>query len=188
MNTEIVQASRDFMAAADSASTLLNLTAAQTQLLVLLHEVEDDTWSSEERAALEQRLEEVNAALLVKSEAYAGLIRSLEWLEKGDTEELARITARRERKRRTIEWLRGRLLAHVKDQPDQRLETQRFSLSVRQNPPRVEVLDAAAVPSEYTRTKITVDVDKKAVLDAYKRDGEIVPGTEVVRGVRLDIS
>jgi hypothetical protein len=43
------------------------------------------------------------------------------------------------------------------------------------------------VPAEYVRTVTTTSVDKRAILDAYKTTGEIVPGVEVTRGQRLDI-
>jgi hypothetical protein len=70
----------------------------------------------------------------------------------------------------------------------ERLETGTFTLVVRQNPHSVVVLDAAAVPSEYTRTTITVDVDKRGILAAFKESGEIPPGVNVVRTESLRIT
>jgi hypothetical protein len=58
-----------------------------------------------------------------------------------------------------------------------------------QNPERVEVDNLAIVPAEYKKTKVveTTAVDKRAVLDAYKRTGECISGTRVERGQRLVI-
>ena len=47
---------------------------------------------------------------------------------------------------------------------------------------RVDITDASAIPHEYLREKVTYDPDKKRILAALKETGEIVPGTEVVRG------
>ena len=47
---------------------------------------------------------------------------------------------------------------------------------------RVDITDASAIPQEYLREKVTYDPDRKRILAALKETGEIVPGTEVVRG------
>ena len=46
----------------------------------------------------------------------------------------------------------------------------------------MDITDASAIPQEYLREKVTYDPDKKRILAALKETGEIVPGTEVVRG------
>jgi hypothetical protein len=68
------------------------------------------------------------------------------------------------------------------------IETSRFSLSIRTNPPACTVVDAAAVPGEYQRTKIEISVDRRAILEDFKRDGVIPPGVEITRGERLSIA
>jgi hypothetical protein len=67
------------------------------------------------------------------------------------------------------------------------LETARFTVAVVHNPPHVEVLDAAAVPNNFKRTTVVIEVNKQAILEALRRGGEVVPGTEVARPDRLDI-
>ena len=46
----------------------------------------------------------------------------------------------------------------------------------------VEITDESAIPKEYLREKTTYAPDKKRILAALKETGEIVPGTEVMRG------
>jgi hypothetical protein len=58
---------------------------------------------------------------------------------------------------------------------------------LRSNPPAVQVLEELLVPDDYKRVVTTTSVDKRAVLDAYKTTGEIVPGVEIVRGTRLEV-
>jgi hypothetical protein len=185
---DVQQASREFMAAANQLSTLVEIEADSTALWLLLHQVEDDTWTPEERAELEQRLQQANAQLLTKIESYAGLIRKLETLADNDDAEMSRIKARRDRKKRSAEWLRQNLLEHLKRTGQERIETSRFTVSLRTNPPAVQVLEALAVPGEYLREKIEITVDKRAIIDHYKKTGEIPAGCDVTRGQRVDIS
>ena len=69
----------------------------------------------------------------------------------------------------------------------ERIETARFTLAVRTNPPSVTVLEEMLVPADYIRTVTTTSVDKRAVLDAFKRTGEIPEGIDISRGTRLEI-
>jgi hypothetical protein len=69
----------------------------------------------------------------------------------------------------------------------QRIETIAHTISIRTNPPAVTVVDASAVPHEYNREKITIDTDRRAILEYFKTTGEVVPGVEITRGQRLDI-
>jgi hypothetical protein len=70
-----------------------------------------------------------------------------------------------------------------------KIEGETFTFKLVQNPERVEVDNLAIVPAEYKRTKVveTTSVDKRAVLDAYKRNGECIVGTRIERGQRLVI-
>lgn len=47
---------------------------------------------------------------------------------------------------------------------------------------RVEIVDEDAIPAEYKNETITHAPDKKRILAALRESGEIVEGTEVVRG------
>lgn len=80
------------------------------------------------------------------------------------------------------ERLRAYLLRNL-----QSVDTPRFRISVRTNPPSVAVLEQMLVPAEYLRTVTTTTVDKRAVLEALKTTGEVVPGVEITRTQRLEI-
>ena len=47
---------------------------------------------------------------------------------------------------------------------------------------KVEIVDEALVPAEYLREQVTRTPDKKAILAALEKNGEIVDGTEVITG------
>lgn len=186
--SDLATAARDFMATSAQLATLVDIDVEVMGLWVLLTQAEDDTWTPEERADLEQRLEAVTEQQLTKVESYVGLIRKLEALAEYDDAEAARLKERRDRKRRSSEWLRARLQEHLHRTGQERIETGRYTISLRLNPPAVQVLEPQMLPSEYTRTKITVDPDKKAILDHFKTTGEIVPGCDITRGESLRIS
>jgi DNA anti-recombination protein RmuC len=186
--TDLAAASREFMATSTQLATLVDLDAASVALWVLLTEVEDDTWSPEERADLEAKLEYVTEQQLHKVESYIGLLKKIEALAEYDDAEATRLKERRDRKRRAVDRLKARLLEHLKRTNQERVETIRYTVALRTNPPAVSVLEAQLVPKEYERTRIEVSVDKRAILDHYKATGEIPPGVEITRGQSLRIS
>jgi hypothetical protein len=67
------------------------------------------------------------------------------------------------------------------------VETARFRIAVRQNPPAVQVVDADAIPADFIRTVTTTSIDKRAIIAVLKDTGEVVPGVEIVRGTRLEV-
>jgi hypothetical protein len=69
----------------------------------------------------------------------------------------------------------------------ERIDTARFRVSIRTNPPSVHVLEEMLVPEHYIRTVVTTSVDKRALLENFKATGEIVDGVEITRSTRLDI-
>lgn len=188
VTADLAAAARDFMATSAQLATLVDLDVASVELWVLLTQTDDDTWTAEEREALQRKLEAVTQQQLTKIESYIGLIRKLESLADYDDAEAARLKERRDRKRRSSEWLRARLQEHLHRTGQERIETGRWTVALRTNPPAVQVLEPQMLPSEYTRTKITVDPDKKAILDHFKTTGEIVPGCDITRGESLRIS
>lgn len=63
-----------------------------------------------------------------------------------------------------------------------------FKAKIKQNPPKVEITDQAALPEIYLRTiPETVQPDKQAIAKALKA-GDAVPGAELSYSERLEIS
>lgn len=88
---------------------------------------------------------------------------------------------------RNADRLRDYLLRHMQALGTEKIDTARFKISVRTNPPAVQVLEEMLVPEAFMRTVTTVSVDKRAVLEHLKNTGEIVPGVEIVRSTRLEV-
>ena len=88
---------------------------------------------------------------------------------------------------RNADRLRDYLLRHMRELGTEKIDTPRFKISVRTNPPSVSLLEQMLVPEEFMRTVTTVSVDKRAVLEHFKNTGEIVSGVDITRSTRFDV-
>ena len=179
--TTVERASRVFMLAAERTTTLYELSEEYTRLVDLLEDPEADA------EQVEAEIDRIEGQIQHKAEAIAGLVawyEGLSSLRKAEARRMADSVGRLEKQ---AERLRAYVLKHMQATGLRRIDTSRFTLSVRQNPPRVDVLEAMLIPSEFNRTRVIVEPDKTAIRDHWKATGEIVPGTEIVRGERLEI-
>lgn len=136
--------------------------------------------------------EDVATALATIEDELERKVESIAHIDRGLDAEAEAIRAEEQRlakRRRALESNRERLREYVRVQMIehgvQKVKTPTTSFAIVEGPPRVEVENEAAVPDFYTRTRR--EVDKAAILAAHKDDGEIVPGTRVVRDWQLRI-
>lgn len=179
--TDIERLSKDFVKAAERTNTLYALSDQYLYLVDLLEDPDADP------ALIEQELDRVGGQIAHKAEAIAGLIawyEGLAGLRKAEAQRMAQSVSSFEKQ---AERLRSYVLKHMQATGMTRIDTARFSLTLRQNPPRVEILEPMLVPREFQREKIVIDVDKRKILEHVKATGEVVEGTEIVRGTRLEI-
>jgi hypothetical protein len=172
---------RGFMDLAPRTTTLYDLSAEYLRVLDLLEDAGDDD------QALELELDQLAGQITHKAEAIAGLVAHYEGLASIRKGEAKRLKERAEADERRADRLRDYVLRHMQALGSERIETARFTLAVRTNPPAVSVLVEQLVPAEYVRTVTTTSIDKRAILDAFKRTGEIPDGVDISRGQRLEI-
>jgi Siphovirus Gp157 len=86
---------------------------------------------------------------------------------------LSRFKDRFERKRELASW--AMTSAEIA-----KIQTEDFTLSLRQGPPRLEVSDQDKVPPEYLVPQ-PPKVDRSGLINALKR-GDVIPGTVLVEG------
>ncbi|GAC1647952.1 MAG: hypothetical protein NVS4B6_22680 [Mycobacterium sp.] len=180
----IAESTKNFMQAAHRLPSLNELSDEAVQLACQLEAVEDP----EEVAAIEANLALIDQMLIEKTESYCHVIKEFDAMAAERKRDADRMRARAQAAERHADFLKNRLLANLQVVGRKRVELARYTLSVVQNPPSVQVLDASAVPAEFKRTVITTTVDKRAVLDAFKSNGEMIPGTEISRTERLSIT
>jgi len=178
MNPQALDASRDFMAAAQRSSTLYELSADYLRVLDALEDGDAD---------LEVELDRIAGEITHKAESIAGLVAQLDGMAAMRKAEAQRLRDRATADEHHAARLRQYLLVHMQAIGTERIDTARFTVSVRQNPPAVEITDEMQVPDEFRRTVTTVSVDKKSILEHLKSTGEIPPGVEVSRRARVDI-
>lgn len=184
MTTELAEASKQFMAAAERLPKIAPLYVLADEFNTLLDLVEDP---QTDPLKLELQLAEVTSDIKAKAFGIAEVLRSFERRAEDYKREQDRLYAAR----KVLEFAGERLKAYTLEQMQSmgidRIDTGVHTVRVQQNPPRVEVVDAALVPGEYQRTKVVVEVDKRHILEDVK-DGVVVPGVSIERGVSLRIS
>jgi hypothetical protein len=179
----IIEASRAFMAAARQTSTLYELTAEYTRILDVLEDPEANA------DALELELDAIAGLITRKAENIGGLISHLEHIAEARRVEYRRLRERAQADEAHAQRLRDYLFRHMQELGSPRIETARFTFSIRTNPPAVEIVDLALVPEAFIKPRVVTaeDVSKTAIKDAWKDTGEIPPGVDIVRRQRLEI-
>src|SRR6266487_394639 len=174
---------KTFNGAADKLTTLYALSDQYNTILDLLEAAEDPEGTPD----LELELDRIAGSFIHKAGSIAGLVAHLEGLAIVRKAEANRLRQRADVCEARAERLRDYLCRNMEAIGQKRIETDKFTISVRSYP-HVEVSDPAQVPSDYHRVKLIDDVDKKAILATYRKDGEIVPGAEIVHGSKVLIS
>lgn len=163
--------------------TNITLHAATENVRELLDQIDPDTGELpaeyEAARALVERKAVAVVAYILETERQADYVAAY-------SKELA---ARAKTIERRTTWLRTYLADHMRSLGITEIRDDRglFSaaLSIGRDK-RVDVFDAAQVPDEYMRTKITREPDKAGIKAADAR-GETVPGARVVTIDRLTI-
>lgn len=138
--------------------------------------------------AIEDTLESLSGDLEVKATNTAFVIRNLEASAAAIKEAEAQMAARRKAIENRAARVRDYLLANMMVAGIQKIECPFFKLSVRDNPPAVEVYEPGLVPGEYMRQPEPPppSPDKTAIKEAL-RAGVDVPGCKLTIGKRLEI-
>ena len=105
--------------------------------------------------------------------------------------EIARLLKLKERRQKIAQGLRDYLRHNMEAAGIDRIECPLFTLSLKKNPPAVEVLDEHEVAAEFWTTPEpkppVARIDKKLVAAAIKQ-GREVNGCRLVQHTRLDIA
>jgi len=105
--------------------------------------------------------------------------------------EIARLQALKAQRSNVAKGLRAYLLDNMQRMGIERIDCPMFSLSIRKNPPAVEVFDQLSIPAEFMTVPEpkppVASPDKKAIAAAIKK-GQEVPGAKLVQGVRLNVA
>lgn len=140
--------------------------------------------SDEERDEIIELLGEVNDSIADKAEAYARIMRN----KKGEAEmykaEAERLTKHAKAAEAVVESLKARLLDAMKLANADEIGTSIGSWKTQKNPWSATVIDESKVPAAY-RIPQPDKIDRKALIDHFKRTGEIIDGVEYTQTLGL---
>lgn len=165
----------------------MTLYEIDQSLMEIMESVDPETgeWIGDteawERLNLERDVKIENTALFIKN------LRSEALAIKGEETTLAK---RRKRLERKIEWLEGNLKLSLDGSP---FETARCAIKFKRNPESVAYTDEKAAMQwaiEYAQdcVKYAAPELSKSAIKARLKAGEAVPGAELVRETRMEVS
>lgn len=158
---------------------MVHLYELSTQYSLLTDLLESGEATQE---SVESLLKEITTQINDKAESIGKLILSLESDTNVIIGEINRLTQRKTTKLNRIEWLKTYLLQELTCANLDKVKTPVVSVSIRTNPPSINVVNPNIVPQEYRRIiPETFEIDKKKILDAIKDTGEIIAGIEVIK-------
>ncbi len=129
--------------------------------------------------------------LELKVQNYAFVIRNLEAVAAAKKDAEAAMKKSRELLEKRISYLTERLKTGMEIAGVNKLDCPHFAISIRKNPPSVDVWDEKQIPAKFMRTPepppppVAVP-DKKAIKAAIDAN-EDVPGAKLVQGTRIEI-
>lgn len=152
----------------------LKLYEITEQRRAILDEIADA--EGEVTPELEVRLDACDGSYTEKVDSVAAFATELAREVEAIGAEIDRLERRRRSRKSKVDWLRGYLLRCLQSAGFRKVESDRFSVSLRKSS-HVVVEDEAALPSMFIREKLTRTVDKTAIRNALK-SGE-VPGARM---------
>lgn len=155
---------------------LYELTDAYASLIAALDECE----SLEQQEEILAQLAGVNEAIGDKAEAYARIMQNMLAAIAARDAEIKRLKAINDRDENAVKRLKDNIRYAMEIAGATEINTTIGKWKIQRNPPKVQITDASLIPADYLIPQ-PPKVDGKGILAAYRNDGEIVPGTEVVQ-------
>ena len=129
--------------------------------------------------------------LTTKAQNIEHVARSAEAHNLAIDAEIARLQALKAHRVKVAAGLRNYLLDNMQRVGIERIDCQLFQISIRKNPPSVDVFDTINLPSEFMVVPepkpVSAQPDKAAIKKALQAGMEVT-GARLVQGVRLNIT
>lgn len=104
--------------------------------------------------------------------------------------EIARLTALKASRDKAAQAMRDYIKVCMERAGIEKIDCPLFKLTIKKNPPAVEVIDSLSIPKKYMKTpepKPPIAAPDKAAIKAALQAGEDVPGAKLTQATRLDI-
>jgi len=133
----------------------------------------------------------ISDELAVKAQGIEFVARGAEAHNMAIDAEIARLQALKTQRSKVAAGLRAYLLDNMQRAGIEKIECPLFSISIRKNPPSVEIYDQLSIPDKFMVTpepKPPVAAPDKVAIKKAITAGEEVMGAKLVQGVRLNIA
>jgi hypothetical protein len=158
--------------------SLYELTSQYLQVMDLTEEMDQET--------LKDTLESIEEQFEVKAENIIKLTKINEGEAAVIDNEIKRLQDRKKALDNKNKQLKEYLYHHMTTSNIKNVKSPLFTISIKKNPPKVNILDEAAIPPFYFKQKVTHELDKKDLLKDLKA-GEEIEGVTLVQETRLDV-
>ena len=162
-------------------AALYEIASEYKQALVELNNMDLDDQT------IADTLEGLSGDMEAKGRSVAAFFQNLDSEAAAIKDAVQRMSARQKVIQNRSARLRQYLLDNMQRCEITEISCPEFAIKVVKNPPSVIVDDVYAIPSDYTKEKVTVTVDKTLIKTAIK-DGHDVPGAHTETGYRLKIT
>lgn len=160
-------------------TTLYELNDIYLNLLDLIETGADDE-------KVQEALENIQDEIEDKADSYAIVIKALEAQNQMFKEEEKRLYSKRKANENSIARMKRNLEETMYLLDKKKFKTDKFSFNIQKNRATVKIVDEDKIPEEFKEEVITMNIVKKALLEALK-DGELVDGAEYVQTESLRI-
>lgn len=161
---------------------LYELNVAMTNLLDAMDQMEN----TEDKILIKNSIDQLQMQTTEKIENLIKYIKNLEAEAKALTEEAKRLTDRKKATENKIDRLKDYLKDFTSNLEGKKYNTGIFNLSIRKNPVSVNVVDLKAIPRKFITVETVEKINKKDIAAAFK-NGEEVPGAELIKSESLNI-
>jgi len=110
--------------------------------------------------------------------------KEIEYRKEAIESERKKLEAREKTLKRQIEHLKSYLLDNMQKCDINKIECPQFIISLKQNPPSVNIVDELDIDDQYKKVEITLD---KAKISSDLKSGKEVKGAELVRKYSIQI-
>ena len=163
-------------------STFANIQEEINNIL----EIPDEELTEEQRAAVEEYLNELGQQEASKVDGFAQFVRLEEARAKAMKEEAKRLTARAKTAEGHIAYLKSRYLDIMSSNGLRKVQGNAYVLSVRESKAVVVPEDLSGLDEIFLRRKEVVEADKAVIKEALAA-GQSIPGCELRTNYSLQI-
>lgn len=158
---------------------------APMRLYDIANDIREAAESADEDLFL--RLDQLTVAMEIKVVSIIDIVKEYEMAAMVVEAEIARLENLKQSAVNRAKSMKQYVLNNMEASGIDKIDTPTLKMAVTNNPPKVEILNEDLIPPKFKRKVVTIEIDKKKILEFFKTKGVGVAGTEVTVGKHLRI-